>query len=331
MKPRADFRGTALFCALPESQFLPALVAGQQLRRLAKDRDWSLCLTLGGAAYHGFAARRMGIPTVVWLGTTIRSERSSRPPAGVLSGLTSRVALPVLAKMEQRAIADAAAAYSQSTFTSAAARREYGIDLTVLRPPLVIRPDERPAPQRGRFNAIFIGRTSDPRKRFDVALGSVVKAAEALPAVEFVLSHTGEAIDSSMWLLPSNMTLRALGRPDDADLSRALAGSDVLLLTSSQEGFGLVVQEALAAGTPVVCTPCGGPEDMIEESGAGAVCKVPDLWRTIASLAEGLDERAELVRRALRWRSAQLDEGRFAERFVDCLEGALSGVGPVRR
>ena len=41
--------------------------------------------------------------------------------------------------------------------------------------------------------------------------------------------------------------------------------SDVVVMPSLHEGFGLVAAEALASGRPVVATRSGGPEDIIED------------------------------------------------------------------
>lgn len=44
-----------------------------------------------------------------------------------------------------------------------------------------------------------------------------------------------------------------------------MADFDVFLLTSDEEGFGLVILEAMSLGKIVVSTRCGGPEDIIED------------------------------------------------------------------
>lgn len=44
-----------------------------------------------------------------------------------------------------------------------------------------------------------------------------------------------------------------------------MRASDVFVLPSLNEGFGIVAAEALACGVPVVATRCGGPEDIIRK------------------------------------------------------------------
>lgn len=63
-------------------------------------------------------------------------------------------------------------------------------------------------------------------------------------------------------LIPELPGLRLLGQVPHADVPGLLAQTDVLVLPSLFEGFGLVLLEALAAGLPFIATPHTGAADL---------------------------------------------------------------------
>jgi len=67
-----------------------------------------------------------------------------------------------------------------------------------------------------------------------------------------------------------------------------LHASDLLVLPSIQEGFGIVLAEALSCGRPVVATKSGGPEDIVEE-GLGILVPPEDYEALGAGILEVLD------------------------------------------
>ena len=68
--------------------------------------------------------------------------------------------------------------------------------------------------------------------------------------------------------------VRFLGWRDD--IHDLLAASDVLVISSEQESFGLTAIEALTMETPVVATRCGGPEEVIVDGVTGFLVPVKD-------------------------------------------------------
>lgn len=54
-----------------------------------------------------------------------------------------------------------------------------------------------------------------------------------------------------------------LGRLSRKQVSCEMKNSNIFVLPSRFETFGIVLIEALASGTPVVATKCGGPEDIV--------------------------------------------------------------------
>jgi glycosyltransferase involved in cell wall biosynthesis len=69
--------------------------------------------------------------------------------------------------------------------------------------------------------------------------------------------------------------VRFAGRLPQEDVARLMAESAVVVLPSRAESFGAVLVEALACGTPVVATRCGGPEDIVRD-GVGRLVPVGD-------------------------------------------------------
>jgi glycosyltransferase involved in cell wall biosynthesis len=64
---------------------------------------------------------------------------------------------------------------------------------------------------------------------------------------------------------------RFLGAKFGAELAACFSSADVFVFPSTTDTFGLVILEAMAAGTPVAGYPAPGPIDIIPGSGAGFV------------------------------------------------------------
>ena len=61
------------------------------------------------------------------------------------------------------------------------------------------------------------------------------------------------------------------GYRDNGSLARSYSGADVFVFPSRTDTFGLVLLEALAAGTPVAAFPVTGPIDVITDPRVGAL------------------------------------------------------------
>jgi glycosyltransferase involved in cell wall biosynthesis len=105
------------------------------------------------------------------------------------------------------------------------------------------------------------------------------------PDVRFVLVGTGpleQEIRREADELGLNGTLILAGSRDD--VPRVMSAFDTFALSSVEEGFGIVLLEAMAAGTPVVATRVGGIPEVVTDGRDGLLVPARDP----AALAEAI-------------------------------------------
>jgi glycosyltransferase involved in cell wall biosynthesis len=82
------------------------------------------------------------------------------------------------------------------------------------------------------------------------------------------------------------------GSAPPLSVAAAMRRASVVVVPSRRESFSSVTMEAIACGTPVVVTRCGGPEDIVE-SGQGLVVEPENpakLGRAIRTILDQADE-----------------------------------------
>ena len=103
--------------------------------------------------------------------------------------------------------------------------------------------------------------------------------------------------------------VRFLG--DQEQVVRLLSVSDLFLMPSAQESFGLAALEAMACEVPVVASAVGGVPELVEDGVTGILCPPDDLTAMAnASIRLLTDDK-------LHQRMAQASRKRAVERFAD--------------
>jgi GT2 family glycosyltransferase len=153
--------------------------------------------------------------------------------------------------------------------------REMGLHPTAV--PCGIDPDTyRPTGVPRRDGVVLAVGRAHPLKRFDLTLAAYDLLPEPRP---------------ELWLygvephLARDRAARYVEAPTDAEVNDLLNEATVLVQTSRHEGFGLPILEAMAAGTPVVCTDAHGNRDFCRDR---VNCLMPEA--TPAAVAAAVQE-----------------------------------------
>jgi glycosyltransferase involved in cell wall biosynthesis len=290
--------------------------AGNQLsggRRLAPAlRDARSVWVVATAASFGYAALRSGRPYRGWLATGLPDEWAGRRPGLRTSRrLALRGNAPILRSLERRVLRGAERLCGISPSSAASIARAGGLpeDAVGWLPVPVDVDAFTPAPEEEWRATLeepvlaFVGRAHDTRKNVRLLL-------DALP----LLPKARVLLVGAPPRGPLPERVEATG-PVPA-IAPLLRRASLFVLPSFQEGFGIVAAEALAAGLPVVTTPSGGPEALVEESGGGVVLggfSPDDLAGTVRRLLADPEALAELRQRGRDYVVREHSPARFRE------------------
>ena len=171
--------------------------------------------------------------------------------------------------------------------------------------------DAQPLPgyPRGGPTIGFLGRFTEPRKGMPVLLAAARRLLAEFPDLELLVVGRGEQEDLAKQAGPELAGhLRLLGQADDPTKARALRSMDVYVAPNTGgESFGMILTEAMAAGSAVVASDLNAFRRVTDDERAGLLFPVGD-DRALAAAIAGL-LRDEPRRRAL----AEAGQRRVAE------------------
>ena len=114
------------------------------------------------------------------------------------------------------------------------------------------------------------------------------------------------------------------------DIHDFLAATDVLVISSEQESFGLTAIEALAMETPVVATRCGGPEEVVVDGNTGLLVPVKDP-RAMADSITRLLMDTRFARRLGATGREYVSEHFGVDRYVQSIQQVIQEAVVLRR
>jgi phosphatidylinositol alpha-mannosyltransferase len=179
----------------------------------------------------------------------------------------------------------------------------------------------------------FLGRLDEPRKGLPVLTAAVPRVLAAHPGTRFLVAGRGDAgaAEAREALGEHAHAVEFLGGITDEEKSALLRSVDVYVAPQTGgESFGIVLVEAMSAGTAVVASDLGAFRRVLDDGDAGVLFRTgdgEDLARTLVRVLGDPGLRERVVRRASRV-VRQYDWSTVTEQVLTVYETVLSGVGP---
>lgn len=251
-------------------------------------------------------------------------------PLALETGVTPDEAVD-LHDSEQKALSFTRAVVANSPATARALAADYGVaeERITIAPPGTDRVAIAPRGQSTKANLLTVGSVV-PRKGYDVLVAALAQLLDLPWHLTIVGDHerdlpTAERLkaDIERHRLAPRVTLA--GAVPAERLAGLYAASDLFVLPSRYEGFGMAYAEAIAHGLPVIGTTAGAIPDTVPAK-AGILIPPDDvsaLAATLRRLIASPDERARLAA-AARTAAGTLPTWRAsAELFSRAIEGVL--------
>lgn len=282
-------------------------------------------VVVSGSNHCGLPAALARRTYIVWIGTLYREELEGKAAAGdawarrMLSGPGGAL----LDREERLVFERAALILTNGPHTAAAIRRRYpqlaGKTRVMIYPvdTGVFRPDPGARPPGQRPYLLFTARINDSRKNIGLLLEALAQAREVRPDLELVLTGNDPAppIRARVDSLGLGEAVRFVGYQPVAQLVRLYQGAELFVLSSTQEGLGISLLEAMACGLPVVSTRCGGPEGVIADGEAGLLVENGDARAFANAILALLADPARMA--AMRANCVEYARTHFARSLIE--------------
>lgn len=173
----------------------------------------------------------------------------------------------------------------------------------------------------------FLGRLDEPRKGLQVLAGAIPAVLRALPGARFLIAGRGQAQEIRTELERFGSHVEFLGGISDEDKAALLASATCYAAPQTGgESFGIVLVEAMAAGTRVIASDLKAFSDVLGQGRYGALFRNEDSADLARVIIETLtdDGAAQARRSAASAVVGRYDWSSVTDEILDVYDMALS-------
>ena len=173
----------------------------------------------------------------------------------------------------------------------------------------------------------FLGRLDEPRKGLQVLAGAIPAVLRALPGARFLIAGRGQAQEIRTELERFGSHVEFLGGISDEDKAALLASATCYAAPQTGgESFGIVLVEAMDAGTRVIASDLKAFSDVLGQGRYGALFRNEDSADLARVIIETLtdDGAAQARRSAASAVVGRYDWSSVTDEILDVYDMALS-------
>ena len=264
---------------------------------------------------------------ILWVATPFWEDRYDR----ILHGSFTEKAFSWLTKSHlakiEKDILQAATAilpmstYAKTAFTTILGNTASTKEMTVC--PYPINPQPNIAKDYEKKIVIATGRFSDPRKNVDMLIRTWGLIEQEIP--DAILIIIGQVTPTTKELIQKSATIFLAENINNEKKLELYQKASLALITSWQEGLGIIGLEALSCQVPIVSTDCGGVRDFVIPRITGELVPCND-HQAMATAATALLSNPEQLR-TMGEAGARLIEKTFTTTTVkNCWHQALQKI-----
>lgn len=296
--------------------------------------DIDAVLVVAGTPATFALVRSFGVPVIGQVATTIKAERASL--LATTRGLRSpyeRATAAILAHRDRAGVKVPRTVVVENRRMLQWARENGARDVELITPG-VDREIFRPGfvdPLAGR-TILSVGRFDDPRKDPQLLIESFVIAVDRHRIPHSLVLAGSPPSDRALQPAADRGLLdriRIEARPSMDRLVSLYQQAELFVSSSSEEGLGLALVEAMACRVPVVATATEGARQVIGQSAGGRLVDFgPGLVDRLAGAIHDMvadSSRRRAAAEAALLRSAAFDGDTLGSRFLDVIEQACRG------
>jgi len=243
--------------------------------------QYDLIQVVAGTPVFGMVTRNIKPPVCLFAATMVQEERATviRHAKGwkkhwliVMTRLASRI--------EKNVLENVTRVFGESDYTLRLMSSRVNHGQLRLGPPGVDTDVFYPGSYCHDGYILSVGRLSDPRKNIRMLFEAYACLRQKMcDAPKLVLAGITPPPDEDMALafrLGVGKYVEVQQNISEKNLAKIYRNAAVFVLSSNEEGLGIVLLEAMASGIPIISTRCGGPETAVIEGQNGLLTAVGD-------------------------------------------------------